>query len=172
MLTEGRTDGWMDWRWTNGHLDNFIISIRRNDPWNTHCVRWAFARGLDGIVNVISFLKRCRLFQRGLKYVQLHVARGSRRTAASKMARQEAAKILFSCTRRVTVLLWYRRALFLWWPWIMTIFCHGTSEHDCRYGVRVRYLLVIMVMVAIDESRQIYNICPFKSESLVMAPLK
>ena len=39
----------------------------------------------------------------------------------------------------------------------MLQFRHGTSEHDCRYGERVRHFLVTIVKVVIIKSRQTYH---------------
>ena len=51
----------------------------------------------------------------------------------------------------------------------MTIFCHGTSEHDCRYGESVCHLLVTMVMVVIKSRYfQISSDIPYICDGLAV----
>ena len=51
----------------------------------------------------------------------LRAASGSGENGAARGGKNYSGQ--FCCTRRVTGLLWYWRALYLWWPWIMTQFC-------------------------------------------------
>ena len=86
-------------------------------------------------------------------------------SSTGERQRREAAKSTVDCSAARGASQGYcdsEGASYLWWSWIMMQFCHGTSEHDCRYGESVRYLLVTIVMVVINSSRQTYLICPFK----------